>query len=264
MNNKQNEIKNQVKQHYGKRARQASKLTTLQPLEALRCADGTTKTDMDISLGASPNIYVCDDLLGVPSEAIASSAGCGNPIAFADLKMGERVLDLGSGGGLDCFLAARKVGPTGHVTGLDMTLDMLELARNNAEKLNIVNVEFLEGFIEAIPLPDRIVDVVISNCVICLSPDKDAVIRESFRVLTSRGRLHISDMVTLGPMPQELKEDSHQWARCASGAEEAEAYIAKLESAGFVEIKMKYDGDPQSQENNMPDLIAVKIVAYKP
>ena len=100
MNNKQNEIKNQVKQHYGKRARQASKLTTLQPLEALRCADGTTKTDMDISLGASPNIYVRDDLLGVPSEAIASSAGCGNPIAFADLKLGERVLDLGSGGGL--------------------------------------------------------------------------------------------------------------------------------------------------------------------
>ena len=264
MNNKQKEITSQVRRHYGKRARQASKLTKLLPVEALRYSNGTIETEMDKSLGAYSNIYIEDDLLGIPSEAITSSAGCGNPTALAGLKAGERVLDLGSGGGLDSFLAARKVGITGHVIGLDMTTEMLVLARNSAQKLNISNVEFIEGFIEDIPLPDNSVDVVISNCVVCLSPDKDAVARESFRVLTPGGRLYISDIVALGPMPQELREDARQWAKYASGAEQAEEYLAHLQSAGFVEIKMKHDGSPQSQENNIPDIVAVRIVAYKP
>ena len=253
-----------MRQRYGERARQASQLTMLTSSEAICCADGTAETAMDKSLGAYSNLYIQGDLVGIPLEAIASSAGCGNPTALAGLKAGERVLDLGSGGGLDCFLAARQVGPTGHVIGLDMTSDMLALARKNARTLGISNVEFIEGFIENIPLPDSNVDVIISNCVVCLSPDKDAVARESFRVLTPGGRLHISDIVALGPMPQELREDLHQWARCASGAEEEEKYLEHFRSAGFVDIKINHDGDSQPQENGMPDLVSVKVEAYKP
>ena len=264
MTDKQDAIKDHVRQHYGERARHASKLTMLSASEAVRCADGTMETEMDKCCGAYSNIYIQEALVGIPSEAIASSAGCGNPTALADLKAGERVLDLGSGGGLDCFLATKQVGPTGHVIGLDMTSDMLALARKNAKTLGISNVEFIEGFIENIPLPNNNVDVIISNCVICLSPDKDAVSRESFRVLTPGGRLHISDIVALGPMPQRLREDPQQWARCASGAEEQELYLEHLQSAGFIDIEIRHDGDPQSQEGRMPDTVAVKVVAYKP
>jgi len=264
MTDKHDNIKDQVRQRYGERARQASQLAMLTSSEASCCADGTDETDMDKSLGAYSNIYIQGDLVGIPSEAIASSAGCGNPTALAGLKAGERVLDLGSGGGLDCFLAARQVGPTGHVIGLDMTSDMLSLARKNAKSLDISNVEFIEGFIENIPLPDNNVDVVISNCVVCLSPDKDAVATESFRVLTQGGRLHISDIVALGPIPQELREDPKEWARCTSGAEEKGAYLEHLQLAGFVDIEIKHDGNPHPQEGNMPDIVAVKVVAHKP
>ena len=264
MPNKQDDIKDQVQQRYGERARQASKLTLLAPSEAVCCADGTIETEMDKSLGAYSNIYIQGDLIGIPLEAIASSAGCGNPTALAGLKVGERVLDLGSGGGLDCFLAARQVGPTGHVIGLDMTADMLALARKNAKALGISNVEFIEGLIENIPLPDSNVDVVISNCVVNLSPDKDSVVRESFRVLIPGGRLHISDIVALGPMPQALREDPQQWARCASGAEEEEVYLEHFQSAGFADIEIKHDGGPRPQGDNMPDIVIVKVVAYKP
>jgi len=264
MTNKQDDIKAQVRQRYGERARQASSLTELPESEAVSCSNGTIETGMDQSLGAYSDIYVQDDLTGIPSAAIASSAGCGNPTALAGLKPGEKVLDLGSGGGIDSFLAARKVGPTGRVIGLDMTADMLTLARKNATTLSMSNVEFIEGFIEDIPLPDSSVDVVISNCVICLSPDKDAVARESFRVLTPGGRIHISDIVALGPMPVELREDPQQWAKCTSGAEEEEAYLAHLQLAGFIDIEIKHDGDPRPQEGNMPDAISVKVVAYKP
>ena len=264
MTNKQDDIKAQVRQRYGERARQASTLTKLSASEAVSYSNGTIETEMNQSLGAYSDIYVQDDLTGIPSGAIASSAGCGNPTALASLKPGERVLDLGSGGGLDCFLAARKVGSAGRVIGLDMTADMLTLARKNAKTLSITNVEFKEGFIENIPLADSSVDVVISNCVTCLSPDKDAVARESFRVLTPGGRIHISDIVALGPMPVELREDPQQWAQCTSGAEEEEAYLAHLLLAGFIDIEIKHDGDPHPQEGNMPDCISVKVVAYKP
>ncbi|MDA0988290.1 MAG: arsenite methyltransferase [Chloroflexi bacterium] len=258
------EIKEYVRQRYGERARQAALLPVLTVDEAVCCADGTCSTDMDDSLGAFSNLYVQSELDGLPVAAVAASAGCGNPTALAGLKAGERVLDLGSGGGIDCFLAARQVGPQGHVIGLDMTPDMLALARRNAETLGVSNVEFIEGYIENIPLPEASVDVVISNCVVCLSPDKEAVASESFRVLAPGGRLHLSDIMALGPMPQEMRDDPQKWASCVSGAEEQETYLARLVKAGFVDIDITQDGDHRSQEGGLPDVISVKVVAYKP
>ena len=219
---------------------------------------------MDNSLGAFSNLYIQCELEGLPVEAVAASAGCGNPAALAGLKAGERVLDLGSGGGIDCFLAARQVGPNGRVIGLDMTPDMLALARRNAETLGVSNVEFVDGYIEDIPLPESSVDVVISNCVVCLSPDKNAVAREAFRVLAPGGRLHISDVMALGPMPQEMRDDPQKWASCVSGAEERETYLARLTDAGFADVAITEEGGPRSQEGGLPDVISGKVVAYKP
>ena len=264
VNGKQNDIKDGVRQHYANRARQAAQLTVLTSSEATSCSDGTMDTAMDKSLGAYPNIYTPEDLTDIPLNSIVSSAGCGNPIALAGLKLGERVLDLGSGGGIDCFLAAKQVGSLGYVIGLDMTLDMLTLARRSARKFGIANVEFIEGFIEDIPLQNDYVDVVISNCVLCLSPDKYAVASESFRVLRSGGRLHISDIMALGPMPQLSRENEQQWAVCTSGAEEEETYLEHLRSAGYVDIQIQQDGIPRRQEGDMPDIVSVKVVAYKP
>jgi SAM-dependent methyltransferase len=264
MSDDQAEIKEYVRQRYGERARQASQLTVLNVEDAACCADGTCTMDMDDSLGAFSNLYVQSELNGLPVAAVAASAGCGNPTALAGLKVGERVLDLGSGGGIDCFLAARQVGPQGHVIGLDMTPDMLALARRNAETLGVSNVEFVEGEMEDMPLPDASVDVVISNCVVCLSTDKEAVTREAFRVLAPGGRLHISDMMALGPMPKELRDDPQKWASCISGAEEREAYLDRLVRAGFVDIAITLEGDPRVQGDGFPDVSSVKVVAYKP
>ena len=198
-------------------------------------------------------------------EAIASSAGCGNPTALAELKDGERVLDLGSGGGIDCFLAARQVGPDGHVTGLDMTTDMIALARQNADSLGVSNVEFIQGEMEQIPLPDASIDVVISNCVVCLSPDKDAVARESFRILSPGGRLHISDMMSLGEVPEALRSDPEKWAACVTGAEDRNSYLNRLGSAGFTNISIEEDqGTARIYDPSAPAVISVKVVAYKP
>jgi SAM-dependent methyltransferase len=264
MSDDQAEIKEYVRERYGERARQVSQLTLISVEEAACCADGSSSTDMDDSLGAFPNLYIQSELQGLPVAAVAASAGCGNPTALAGLKAGERVLDLGSGGGIDCFLAARQVGSQGHVIGLDMTPDMLALARRNAETLGVSNVEFIEGYIEDIPVPDGSVDVVISNCVVCLSPDKDAVASESFRVLSPGGRLHLSDMMALGPMPQEMRDDPQKWASCVSGAEERETYLAHLTDAGFVDVAITEEGGPRSQEGGLPDVTSVKVVAYKP
>ena len=257
-------IQQAVRERYGERARQVSGLSLVSVEQAACCASGETPAGMDDSLGAFPNLYVQSELEGLPLEAVAASAGCGNPTALAGLKPGERVLDLGSGGGIDCFLAARQVGPEGRVIGLDMTPDMLALARRNAEKLGVTNVEFVEGYIEDIPLPDSSVDVVISNCVVCLSPDKNAVVTEAYRTLAPGGRLHLSDMMSLGPMPQEMRGDSAKWASCVSGAEERDDYLARLANAGFVDVSLEQDGEPKPQGGEFPDVISVKVVAYKP
>lgn len=169
----------------------------------------------------------------LPDAAVAASLGCGNPTALAELKPGESVLDLGSGGGIDVLLSARRVGPTGKAYGLDMTDDMLALARENQRKAGATNVEFLKGEIEAIPLPDNSVDVVISNCVINLSGDKDRVVREAFRVLKPGGRLAVSDVVTRGEIPAQIRKDVLLWVGCVAGALDVHEYRDKLAAAGF-------------------------------
>jgi SAM-dependent methyltransferase len=169
----------------------------------------------------------------LPEAAVLASLGCGNPTALAELKPGETVLDLGSGGGIDVLLSARRVGPTGKAYGLDMTDEMLALAHENQSKAGAENVEFLKGEIEAIPLPDNSVDVIISNCVINLSGDKDRVLREAFRVLRPGGRFAVSDVVTRGAIPERLRRDMLLWVGCIAGALEENDYRAKLTDAGF-------------------------------
>jgi len=172
----------------------------------------------------------------LPETAVLASLGCGNPTALAQLAPGEVVLDLGSGGGIDVLLSAKRVGPTGKAYGLDMTDEMLALARENQRKAGLGNVEFLKGEIENIPLPDNSVDVIISNCVINLSADKDRVLREAFRVLKPGGRFAVSDAVTRGEIPEEIRKNILLWAGCVAGALEVNEYRAKLAAAGFEAI----------------------------
>jgi arsenite methyltransferase len=179
------------------------------------------------------NLYDASQTGTLPEEAVLASLGCGNPTALAELKAGETVLDLGSGGGIDVLLSARRVGPVGKAYGLDMTDEMLALARENQRKAGAENVEFLKGEIEHIPLPDNSVDVVISNCVINLSADKDRVLREAFRVLRPGGRIAVSDVVTRGEVPAEVRQNMLLWVGCIAGALTDYQYVAKLAQAGF-------------------------------
>jgi trans-aconitate methyltransferase len=182
------------------------------------------------------NLYDAGETNALPEAAVLASLGCGNPTALAELKPGETVLDLGSGGGIDVLLSARRVGPKGKAYGLDMTDEMLALARDNQRKAGATNVEFLKGEIEAIPLPDNSVDVIISNCVINLSADKDRVLREAFRVLKPGGRFAVSDVVTRGDVPEQVRKDMLLWVGCIAGALEESDYRAKLAAAGFEAI----------------------------
>jgi SAM-dependent methyltransferase len=187
----------------------------------------------------SSNLYSDAETADVPADAVAVSLGCGNPTALLQLEPGQTVLDLGSGGGIDVLLSARRVGPTGKVYGLDMTDDMLALARENQRKAGATNVEFLKGTIEAIPLPGESVDVVISNCVINLASDKNAVLREAFRVLKPGGRFAVSDVVIRGEMPPEIRRSLELWAGCVAGALQDEEYIAGLNAAGFIDVEVE-------------------------
>jgi arsenite methyltransferase len=192
--------------------------------------------------GADPitsNLYAAGDTSVLPQEAVLASLGCGNPTALAKLNPGETVLDLGSGGGIDVLLSAKRVGPTGKAYGLDMTDEMLALARENQKKSGIRNVEFLKGEIESIPLPDDSVDVIISNCVINLSADKDRVLREAFRVLKPGGRFAVSDVVTRGEVHAQIRQNMLLWVGCVAGALEENEYRDKLVSAGFEQVEIE-------------------------
>ena len=199
--------------------------------------------------GASPSSGCCDPITsnlyndketnGIPQEAVLASLGCGNPTALAQLTLGETVLDLGSGGGIDVLLSAKRVGPAGKAYGLDMTDEMLELANENKRKAGVENVEFLRGEIEHIPLPENSVDVIISNCVINLSADKDAVLREAFRVLKPGGRFAVSDVVTRGDILPEIRRSVLLWVGCVAGALDEAEYRGKLSAAGFEEVDVE-------------------------
>jgi ubiquinone/menaquinone biosynthesis C-methylase UbiE len=218
------QIHDTVREHYAERARQAD--SCCGPDSASACCD-------------SKNVIYPDELLaGVPSDVASFSLGCGDPVTLAALQPGQAVLDLGSGGGLDCFLAARQVGESGHVIGVDMTPEMLEKARANAARLGLTNVEFRYGFLEDLPVDDNSIDVTISNCVINLSPDKARVFKEIFRALKPGGKLAVSDIVTDGPLPDAIKQSLSLWAGCVAGAVDASDYIAMMESAGFTDISI--------------------------
>jgi arsenite methyltransferase len=225
------DIKTIVQAKYGEAARRAAQGQT-----SCGCGSGGGGCGDPIT----SNLYDAAQIGVLPSEAVVASLGCGNPTALAELKAGETVLDLGSGGGIDVLLSARRVGPTGKAYGLDMTDDMLALARENQRKSGVTNVEFLRGEIEHIPLPDQSVDVIISNCVINLSADKDAVLREAFRVLKPGGRLAVSDVVVRGSdVPGDVRKSMELWIGCVAGALEEAEYRGKLAAAGFADVDVE-------------------------
>jgi arsenite methyltransferase len=224
-------LKDVVTEKYGEAARKVTAGQTSSCCGASACG-----ADLDPITG---DLYDESQTGVLPEAALKASLGCGNPTALADLKPGETVLDLGSGGGIDVLLSARRVGPTGRAYGLDMTDDMLALARENQKKAGIENVEFLKGEIENIPLPDNSIDVIISNCVINLSADKDKVLREAFRVLKPGGRFAVSDVVVRGNVPDEVRKSVLLWVGCIAGALRDDDYVAKLAKAGFQSIDIE-------------------------
>jgi arsenite methyltransferase len=241
-------IKEQVKERYGALADQQNKREVAISVESCGCrpqvaSDCCTPIDSsccgptDTTLAEA--LYDKTDLEGLPDSVTDISLGCGNPTAIASLKPGETVLDLGSGGGIDCFIAAKVVGPTGYVIGVDMTDEMLALANKNRAKLGISNVEFRKGEIEDLPVESNTVDIIISNCVINLSPDKDAVFHEAFRVLKPGGRFAVSDIVTEGDFPASFRANIEAWVGCITGAIDQNEYLGKLRQAGFINVEVQ-------------------------
>jgi ubiquinone/menaquinone biosynthesis C-methylase UbiE len=236
----QENIKEIVKEKYGEAARRAAsgqRAICGTPSSAGSCCGSKAATEAVDPI--TSNLYDEKEKASLPQLAVLASLGCGNPTALAELRPGETVLDLGSGGGIDVLLSARRVAPTGKAYGLDMTDDMLALARENQRKAGVENVEFLKGAIEEIPLPDNSVDVIISNCVINLSADKDRVLREAFRVLRPGGRVAVSDVVVRGEVPQAIRRSVELWIGCVAGALEENEYREKLARAGFAEVDVE-------------------------
>lgn len=248
-------IHNAVMQRYGEIARRAGSC----------CSVESTLTGDDCECSA--DLYDATTLEGLTSDVTQLSLGCGDPVAIAGLQPGEIVLDLGSGGGIDCFLAAQRVGPEGYVIGVDMTKDMIKRANANRIKMGVTHVEFRHGQIEALPVEDASVDVILSNCVINLSPDKAAVFREAFRVLKPGGRVSVSDIVTEGQFSPALQQDMERWAACVVGAIELDEYLALLEQTGFAAVKVpsKVSADEMiERQSGMPALYSARITARKP
>ncbi|MFA4965698.1 MAG: arsenite methyltransferase [Thermoleophilia bacterium] len=248
------DLKGKIRDHYAARAAAAA--------EARPCGCGCGKVAAPVPQDDfARGLYARDETGDLPAAAVLASLGCGNPTALADLRPGEVVLDLGSGGGIDVLLSARRVGPAGRAYGLDMTDEMLALARENQRRAGATNVEFLKGDIEDIPLPDASVDVIVSNCVINLAPDKDRVLAEAFRVLRPGGRFAVSDILFQGDLssvPERLLADVEAWAACVAGALEERDYLARLRHAGFedagVQVTQVYDGTPESSCCGAPAL----------
>jgi len=247
------EVREQVRQRYADAATAVSAggaatccgpTTEIQTPAAERaassCCSGTVPSALEIDHAFGAGLYAADDVEHLPEEALLASLGCGNPVAVADLHPGETVLDLGSGGGIDVLLSARRVGPTGFAYGLDMTDEMLDLARANATSSGAVNVEFLKGEIESIPLPDASVDMIISNCVINLSTDKHAVLAEMFRVLRPGGRVGVSDVVAEDELSTQDRAARGSFVGCIAGALSRAEYLAGLEAVGFVEPTVEF------------------------
>ncbi|MEI6513281.1 MAG: arsenite methyltransferase [bacterium] len=237
----ENDVRETVRRKYGEAAK-----IVLQGKGSACCSGGNVsdaaRNDASKLLEADSitgNLYSEEEAAAIPPEAILASLGCGNPTALIELEPGEKVLDLGSGGGIDVLLSARRVGPNGFAYGLDMTDEMLVLAEENRIKAHAENVKFLKGHIEAIPLPDDEVDVVISNCVINLSADKDAVLREAFRVLKPGGRFAVSDVVVNGELPEAVRKDMMAYVGCVAGALDKDDYAHRLEAAGFANISIE-------------------------
>ena len=240
------EIKGEVRGHYAQVAN-----------NAVDCCDNSCCDD-------ASTLYTIQEIQELPSEAVLASAGCGNPTAVASLKPGNTVVDFGSGGGIDCFLAARAVGPEGKVIGVDMTPDMVNLARANAVKLEMSNVEFHLTDMEHTPIDSGSVDVVISNCVICLAPNKDSVFQEAFRILKPGGRMMISDMVLVDDIPNEEAEDTANWVACLAGAEMKDVYLGRMETAGFVDVQVASETALDSNEGWRAAVRSMNIQASKP
>ncbi len=245
------DIHTTLQQHYGSIAENRSAC----------CADDTAHAEI---------LYNADSLEDLPYDVTGLSLGCGDPVGIASLKAGESVLDLGSGGGIDCFMAARQVGETGYVIGVDMTSSMLEKANANKVKMGVQNVEFRKGQIENLPVKDNTIDIIISNCVINLAPDKGAVFSEAFRVLKPGGRVSISDIVTEGEFSDEMRADASKWASCISGAIDVNQYTQIMKDTGFVNVEVvnKVNSDERGvhveAQEGIPWIFSARITAYKP
>ena len=248
-------IKEAVRQAYGQSARrfveEPARASCCGPRQEASCC-GPSEAAVELS-GAAARLYSDEEMAGLPQSVTGMAMGCGNPTAIAELQPGEVVLDLGSGGGIDCFLAARQVGPQGQVIGLDMTPEMIQVARRNAKKIGASNVDFRYGEMEDIPLPAGSVDVILSNCVINLSPDKDAVFHEAYRVLRPGGRMSISDIVIDGELPAAIRSRLDAWAGCLAGALDEAVYLDKMRAAGFEAVEVQSRDHVEFDETEWKD-----------
>ncbi len=275
MTNNVQSMKEQVKARYGALA---DKVNNPDPTTMVTISDGyspvaesccgpsassacCTPDSASQSSGIAELFYDNNEIADLPDSVTDISLGCGNPTAIANLKPGETVLDLGSGGGIDCFLAAKAVGPSGHVIGVDMTDNMLELANKNKEKMGVTNVEFRKGEIENLPVEDNRIDVIISNCVINLSPDKDAVFQEAFRVLKPGARFTVSDMVTEGEFPEQLRQNINAWSGCITGALDQNVYLEKLRQVGFSEVMIESRNSYGLEDLDQLDAVSREAIA---